>query len=103
MTELTTVQNSLKKNEGFAYSNLLDKRKKLYPKFQENDLVRRADLERTFSKSVTTNWSYRLYKITKKIIDTIASYKIDNLKERNNEALLKKTELALKKIESALK
>ena len=33
-TKLTPIQTSLKKNEGFAYKNLLDKRKKIKPKFQ---------------------------------------------------------------------
>ena len=40
---LTPIQASLKKNERFAYKNLLDKRKKNKPKFQANDLVRVAD------------------------------------------------------------
>ena len=92
-TKLTPIQASLKKNEGYVYKNLLDKRKKITPKFQINDLVRVADLKKTFSKGDTTNWSYKLYKITEIINDTIAAYKIDNLKERYNESLLKKTEL----------
>ena len=37
-----------------------------------------------------------MYKITEIINDTIPSYKIDNLKERYNESLLKKTELTMK-------
>ena len=69
---------------------LLDKRKKITPKFQLNDLVRTADLKRTFSKGDTTNWSYKLYKDTEIINDTIPAYKIDNLPERYNESLLKK-------------
>ena len=89
-TKLTPIQASLKNNEGFAYNNLLHKRKKINPKFQVNDLVRTADLKKTFSKSDMTNCSYELYKITEVITDTIPSYKIDNLKERYNEALLKK-------------
>ena len=40
---------------------LLDKRKKVKPNFQKNDLVRVADLKKTFSKGNTTNWSYKLY------------------------------------------
>ena len=84
-TKLTPIQASLKKNEGFVYKNLLDKRKKITPKFQINDLVRVADLKKTFSKGDTTNWSYKLYKITEIINDTIPSYKIDNLTERCNE------------------
>ena len=41
------------------------------------------------------NWSYKLYKLTEIINDTIPSYRIDNLPERYNEALLKKTELTM--------
>ena len=80
-TKLSPKDASLKKNEGYVYKNLLDKRKKVKPKFQINDLVRVADLKRTFSKGDTTNWSYKLYKITEIINDTIPSYKIDNLKK----------------------
>ena len=72
-TKLTPIQASLKKNEGCVYKNLLDKRKKVKPKFQINNLVRTADLKKTFSKGDTTNWSYKLYKITEIINDTIPS------------------------------
>ena len=102
-TKLTPIQASLKKNEGFVYKNLLDKRKKVKPKFQINDLVRTADLKKTFSKGDMSNWSYKLYKITEIINDTIPSYKIDNLKERYNEALLKKTELTMTENNSVMK
>ena len=102
-TKLTPIQASLKKNEGYVYKNLLDKRKKKTPKFQINDLVRTADLKRTFSKSDMTNWSYKLYKITEIINDTLSSYKIDNLPERYNEALLKKTELTMTENNSVMK
>ena len=50
-----------------------------------------------FSKGDTINWSYKLYKITEISNDTIPSYKFDILPERYNEALLRKTELTLKK------
>ena len=102
-TKLSPKDASLKKNEGYVYKNLLDKRKKVNPKFQINDLVRTADLKKTFSKGDTTNWSYKLYKITEIINDTIPSYKIDNLKERYNESLLKKTELSLKENKDVMK
>ena len=102
-TKLSPKDASLKKNEGFVYKNLLDKRKKVKPKFQINDLVRTADLKRTFSKGDTTNWSYKLYKITEIINDTLPSYKIDNLKERYNESLLKNTELTMKENNSVMK
>ena len=81
-TKLSPKDASLKKNEGYVYKNLLDKRKKIKPKYDIGDLVRAADLKKTFSKGDTTNWSYKLYKITEFINDTIPSYHIDNLKER---------------------
>ena len=102
-TKLSPKDASLKKNEGYVYKNLLDKRKKVKPKFQINDLVRTADLKRTFSKGDTTNWSYKLYKITEIINDTIPSYKIDNLSERYNESSLKKTNLTMKENNSVMK
>ena len=82
---------------------MLDKRKKKTPKFQLNDLVRPADLKKTFSKGDTTNWSYKLYKITEIINDTLPSSHINNLKERYNESLLKKTEVTMKENNSVMK
>ena len=102
-TKLTPIQSSLKKNEGFVYKNLIDKRNKIKPKFQINDLVRTADLKKTFSKGDTTNWSYKLYKITEITNDTIPSYKIINLPERYNESLIKKTKLTLKENNGVMK
>ena len=102
-TKLTPIQASLKKNEGFVYKNLIDNCKKVKTKFQINDLVRTADLKRTFSKGDTTNWSYKLYKITEIINDTIPIYNIDNLSERYNESLLKKTELTTKENKDVMK
>ena len=102
-TKLSPKDASLKKNEGYVYKNLLDKRKKIKPKYEIGDLVRTADLKKTFSKGDTTNWSYKLYKITEIINDTIPSYHIDNLKERYNESLLKKTELTLKENNTVMK
>ena len=102
-TKLSPKEASLKKNEGFVYKNLLDKRNKIKAKYQINNLVRVADLKKTFSKGDTTNWSYKLYKITEIINDTIPSYKIDNLPERYNESLLKKTELTMKENKDVMK
>ena len=102
-TKLTPIQASLKKNEGYVYKNLLDKRKKRDPKFQLNNLVRVADLKKTFSKGEMTNWSYKLYKITEIINDKIASYRLDNLPERYNESLLKKTNLTMKENDNVMK
>ena len=102
-TKLSPIQASLKKNEGFVYRNLIDKRNKIKPKYKIGDLVRSADFKKMFSKSDTTNWSYKLYKITEIINDTIPAYKIDNLKERYNESLLKKTELSMKENKVVMK
>ena len=102
-TKLLPIRASLKKNEGYVYKNLLDKRKKIKPKVQINDFVRTADLKKTFSKEITTNWSYKLYKITEIVKDTLPAYKTDDLKERYNEALLKKTDLTLKENKDVMK
>ena len=102
-TKLTPIQASLKENERFVYRNLLDKRKKIQPKFQINNFVRVADLKKTFSKGDTTNWSYKIYKITEIINNTIPSYRIDNLPERYKESLLKKTDLTLKQNKDVMK
>ena len=100
---MTPIQASSKKTEGFVYKNLLDKRKKIKPKYQINDLVRTADLKKPFSKSDTTNWSHKTFKITEIINDTIPSYRIDNLPERYNESLLKETELTMKENDNVMK
>ena len=102
-TKLSPKDASLKKNEGLVYNNLLDKRKKVKPKYEIRDLVRTADLKKTFSKGDTTNWSYNLYKIIEIINDTIPSYHIDNLTERYNESLLKKTDLTMKENDNVMK
>ena len=72
---MTPIQASLKRNEGYVYNNLLDKRKKIPPKFQINDLVRTTDSKKIFSKGGTTNWSYKLYKKNEINNDTLPNYK----------------------------
>ena len=51
-TKFTPIQASLKKNEGYVYKKLLDKRNKTKPKYQINALVRAAGLKKTFSKEI---------------------------------------------------
>ena len=89
-TKITPIQTFWKKNEAYVHHNLLDKRKKRKPKFKIHDLVRTADLKRAFSNGDTTNWFYKLYKLTEIITDTTPSYSIDNLLERYFESLLKR-------------
>ena len=100
---MSPIQASLKKNEGYVYKNLLDKRKKIKPKYEIGDLVRTADLNKTFSKGDTTSWSYKLYKITDIVNDTVPSYKKDNSPERYNESLFKKTGLTMKENDNVMK
>ena len=102
-TKLKPTKASLKKNGGFVYQNLLDKRERVKPKFQVNDLVRTADLKKTISKSDLANWFYELYEITENFNDPKPSYRINHLPERYNGALLKKTELTMKETDSFLK
>ena len=102
-SKLTPIQASLKKNEQFVYQSLLDKRMKIKPKFQVNDLVPVADLKKTFSKSDTTNWSQNTYKFAEINNDNIPSYRIDNLPERYNEAVLKRTKLTLNENKDKMK
>ena len=100
---MTPIQASLKGNQRFVYLNLSERRKNAKPQYKIHDIVRTADLKKTFSNGDTTNWSYKLYEITKNINVTITNYRIDNLPERYNEALLKKTELTLKENKAVMK
>ena len=52
-TNLTPIQASLKKNEGFVYKNFIDKGNKMKPKFKINNLVRTANLKKKrFQKGI---------------------------------------------------
>ena len=81
---MTPIEGSKKVNEKTVFSNLRDKRQKHKPIFKLGDLVRTADIERTFSKGDTTNWSNKLYRITQIRNDTIPSYRTNYLPERYN-------------------
>ena len=94
-TKMTPIQASKKSNEKLVYNNLKDDREIQKPKYKFGQLVRTADIKRVFSKGDSTNWSYKLYKITEVIHDTIPSYRIDYLPERYNENLLLPTKLSL--------
>ena len=101
-TKLTPKQASLKKNEGYVYHISIDKRKKVKPKFQVNDLVRVADIKKTSSKGDTTIWFYILCEITEIIKETIPNFYIDNLPGRYSEALVKNTDVTTKQIDKVL-
>ena len=94
-TKMTPIQASKVINQKKVLNNLQDKRKKQKPKFKLGDLVRTADIDKTFSKGDTTNWSNELYMITEVIHETIPTYHIDFLPERYNQSILKKSKLTL--------
>ena len=54
-SKLTPIQAGLKKNEGYVYKKLSDKRKKIKRNYEIGDLVRTVDLKKTFLKSDTAN------------------------------------------------
>ena len=85
---MTPAKCTKKLNERTVFSNLQDKRQKRKTKFKLGDLVRTADIKRTFSKGDTTIWSKKLYTITQTIVDTIPSYRIKYLPGRYNENLI---------------
>ena len=95
-TKLTSIQCFSKKNEAHTHQILLDKGKKRKPKYKPHDLTRSANLNRTFSRGDSTKWLYKLYDITEVVMDTIPSYHFNNLPERYNETLLKKTKFRLR-------
>ena len=68
-----------------------------------NHLVRVAEVKKTFSKGDTTNWSYEFCKIAEIIIDTIPSYKFDQLPKRYSKYLLKMSEVSLKENKDVVK
>ena len=75
---MTPIQGSKKANEKLVHSILQDRRDRHLPKFNLGQLVRTAKIKRVFSLGDSTNYSYKLYTITKVIHDTIPSYTIDN-------------------------
>ena len=101
--KMTPNQASKKSNEKEVYSNLQYRRIKQQPKYMLRQLVRTADTKRVFSKGDSTNWSNRIYTITEIIHDTIPSYKIDYLHQRNNENLLLPTKLTLEQNNEVIK
>ena len=102
-TKLTPIEGSLKNNEGYIYHSLLEKRKEVKPKFKIQDLVRTANLKQAFSKWDSTNWSYKMNKVSESFNDTIPSYRIHKLPELFNETLLKTTKLTMKENDSVIK
>ena len=100
---MTPTQASKKSNQKSVYTKLQDRRGKQQPKYKLGKLVRTADIKRVFSKGDSTNYSYKLYTITKVIHDTIPSCLIDYLPERYNENILLPSKLSLEGNNQVLK
>ena len=94
---MTPIQASKIANQKKVLHNLKDKRKKQKIKHKLGDLVRAADINKTFFKDVTTNWSNKLYMITEITHEAIPTYHFDFLPERYNQYILKKSKLTLNK------
>ena len=92
---MTPIKTLKKIKEKVVISILKDKRERNRAKSNLGDLVRRADIKKTFSKSDSTKWSYILYTITKVRHDTNPSYRINYLPEREIDDILGPTKLAL--------
>ena len=89
--------------KGLFLLKIIRQNKKIKAKFKINDLVKTADLGRTFSKGDSTNWSHILYKITELINEMIQTYRIKDSPERYNEALSKHTKLTMKENKDVIK
>ena len=102
-TKMTPIQASKKSNEKIVFNNLKDDREKQRPKYKLGQLVRTANIKQVFSKSDSTNYSYKLYTITEVIHDTIPSYRNKYLPERYNENLLLPTKRSLEQNNQVMK
>ena len=101
--KLTPLEASLKKNEKLVYFNLKGNRRVRKPKFNLGHLVRTSDIRKVFIEGDCTNYSYEVYTITEVIHNTIPSYWIDYLPERNNQNLLIPTKLTLEENNQVMK
>ena len=78
---ISPIQAFLKKNEQIVFNNLHGKRQNQKPKIKLGDLARIFDIKNVFSKGDCTNYSYQLYTITKIILDTVPTYKLNKTRK----------------------
>ena len=90
----------MEKKEKEVLENLKDKKDRITSSLVTGDLVRIADKRKVSSRGDLTNCSCRVYTLSDIIDDTLPAYHINNLLERYNEALLKKTTLTLNENET---
>ena len=100
---MTPIQAAKKLNEKEVSSNLKDRTEVQKPEFNLKQLFCTADIKRVFSKSDSTNYSYKLYTITEVIHDTIPSYRIYYLPERCIEILLLPSKFSLEENNQVVK
>ena len=77
---MTPLEASNIVNEKVVFTNFEDK-KKHKPFIKLGQLVRTADIKKTFSKTDSTNWSIKLYKKTQTVRDIVPSYRINFISE----------------------
>ena len=65
------------------------------PKCKLGDLLGAADKKYIPSKGDTINWSYKFYRITEFIFETIPNYHTNKLSEKYDEAFSKNTQLIM--------
>ena len=74
---MTPYQSSKKSIKRKVCSKCQQKGKKIKLKCKLGQLVRTADNKKVIQKADSTNYSYKLYTLTKVTKDTIPSYRID--------------------------
>ena len=70
---MTSIETSKKNFEKKVCLKLQDRRVRQQLKYKLRHLIRTADIERVFSKSDPTKWSYKFYTVTKVIHDGFRS------------------------------
>ena len=95
--KLTPVRVSLKTNKKEVLNNLKEKNVQQTSKFKVCDLLRTADLMKTFPKGDTTKWFSELYTETEVAKDTLPTYHKNRLFESFFETSLSQTTLKLEK------
>ena len=82
---LTPLEASKEIGEKPAFDNLQEGRQKRNPHFGLGQIVRTAEVTKTFTNADTKKWSCKSYAITEVLHDTFPSYIINYLLERYNE------------------
>ena len=71
-TNLSSIEAFFKKTRRIHFREF--NKQKVKRKFQKGDTFRKTDIKKMFSKTDTTNWSYKSYEVSKIIKYTVHSY-----------------------------